>query len=285
MRAAVLGSPIAHSLSPVLHAAAYRALGLDWTYTAHEVDEAGLAPFLDGLSPRGACGTGVWAGVSLTMPLKRGAVDLCNEVSDAARAVSAVNTITFAPGGIRRGDNTDIAGMCNALAERGITGVDAATVLGGGATAASAIAALAPLCTGTITAYVRSPARAGELAAVAATVGAILVVREWAQAGDGLRAPIVVSTTPKGTADHLAVAVPPARGALFDVVYDPWPTELAAAWSGTGAVVLGGLDLLTHQAVLQVALMTALAVDTAPLVAEMRAAGAAELARRALGRA
>ncbi|MGQ0630589.1 MAG: shikimate dehydrogenase [Sporichthyaceae bacterium] len=281
-RAAVLGSPIQHSLSPVLHAAAYRALGLDWTYTAHEVDEAGLATFLDGLLHLDATGVERWAGLSLTMPLKRVAAGLCAEVSTEARAVSAVNTITFGPGGRRRGDNTDIGGLRGALAERGITAVASATILGGGATAASALAALAPLCTGTVTAYVRSPPRGAELSALAEEVGVDLAVHSWERACEGLHAPVVIATTPKGGVDHLAVAVPARPGALFDVVYDPWPTALAAAWSATGAVVIGGLDLLTHQGVLQVELMTGAPVDRPALVAVMRAAGEAELSRRAL---
>ncbi|WP_461029536.1 shikimate dehydrogenase family protein, partial [Streptomyces sparsus] len=156
-RAAVLGSPIAHSLSPVLHRAAYRELGLtDWTYDRFEVDEAGIGPFLADLD-------GSWAGLSLTMPLKRAVIPLLDEVSDTASAVEAVNTVVFTDDGRRRGDNTDVPGMLAALRERGVERVDRATVLGAGATASSALAALARICSGPVTACVRSEARAAEM--------------------------------------------------------------------------------------------------------------------------
>ncbi|MGW1148223.1 shikimate dehydrogenase, partial [Streptomyces sp. NPDC002454] len=128
-RAAVLGSPIAHSLSPVLHRAAYAELGLDaWSYDRFEVDEAALPDFLAGLGPQ-------WAGLSLTMPLKRAVIPLLDEVSDTAAAVEAVNTVVLTEDGRRTGDNTDVPGMVAALRERGVETVDSAAVLGAGATA------------------------------------------------------------------------------------------------------------------------------------------------------
>lgn len=147
-RAAVLGSPIAHSLSPVLHNAAYRALGLDdWEYGRFELDEAGLPDFLAGLAP------GTWAGFSLTMPLKRAVIPLLDEVSETALAVDAVNTLVFEADGRRTGDNTDVLGLVAALRERGIERVPSAAVLGAGATASSALAALARLGAEQITVY------------------------------------------------------------------------------------------------------------------------------------
>ncbi|NYV73641.1 shikimate dehydrogenase, partial [Streptomyces sp. UH6] len=155
-RAAVLGSPIAHSLSPELHRAAYAALGLDgWTYERFETDEAALPGFLDGLGPE-------WAGLSLTMPLKRAVIPLLDSVSETAASVEAVNTVVFTEDGRRVGDNTDIPGMVAALRERGIEKADTAAVLGAGATASSALAALARICAGEITVYVRSETRAAE---------------------------------------------------------------------------------------------------------------------------
>ncbi len=277
-RAAVLGSPIRHSLSPVLHAAAYRVLGLGWTYDAHEVGEAGLSGFLDRLG--GPDLPGVWAGLSLTMPLKRAAIPLCARLDEVAAVTSAVNTVTFAADGTRSGANTDVPGMVNALAGAGVTSVPRASVLGGGATAAAAIAALSLVCTGPVTSYVRSPGRAVELAGVAAHFGVDLVVASWPDAAAGLAAPLVIATTPKGSADALAAGIPAAPGVLFDVVYDPWPTPLAAAWANAGGGVLGGLDLLVHQAVLQVELMTGRSVDRPVLVEAMLTAGRAALAAR-----
>lgn len=275
-RAAVLGSPIAHSLSPVLHRAAYAKLGLDdWVYGRHEVDEPGLGAFLEGLGARGSeRRDGGWRGLSLTMPLKRAVIPLLDEITPTAASVEAVNTVLFTEDGRRRGDNTDVPGMVAALRERGITEVGSAAVLGAGATASSALAALARVCSGEVTAYVRSAARAREMKGWGERLGIRVRVADWAEADEAFRAPLVVATTPAGSTDELAGAVPDHPGVLFDVLYDPWPTPLAAAWSARGGGVVSGLDLLVHQAVLQVEQMTGCAA--APL-ATMREAGEAAL--------
>ncbi|AIR97229.1 shikimate dehydrogenase [Streptomyces glaucescens] len=270
-RAAVLGSPIAHSLSPVLHRAAYAELGLtEWTYDRFEVDEAALPRFLEGLGPE-------WAGLSLTMPLKRAVIPLLDEISDTASSVDAVNTVVLHPDGRRTGDNTDIPGMVAALAEHGIEKADSAAVLGAGATASSALAALARICTGEIAVYVRSAARAAEMREWAERLDVQVRVEDWADAERALRAPLVIATTPAGATDALAAAVPERPAALFDVLYDPWPTTLAARWSAYGGAVVSGLDLLVHQAVLQVEQMTG---RTPAPVAAMRRAGERALAER-----
>jgi len=270
-RAAVLGSPIAHSLSPVLHRAAYAELGLtDWSYDRFEVDEAALPGFLEGLG-------GEWAGLSLTMPLKRAVIPLVDEISETAALVEAVNTVVFTADGRRRGDNTDIPGMVAALRERGIEQVDSAAVLGAGATASSALAALARVCAGEVVAYVRGEARAAEMREWGARLEVPVRTRDWAHAAEALGAPLVIATTPAGATDALAGAVPERPATLFDVLYDPWPTALAARWSAYGGAVVGGLDLLVHQAVLQVEQMTGM--PAAPLEA-MRKAGEHALAAR-----
>ncbi|MGP4110958.1 shikimate dehydrogenase [Streptomyces sp. 4N509B] len=270
-RAAVLGSPIAHSLSPALHRAAYQALGLaEWTYGRFQVEETGIGAFLEGLGAE-------WAGLSLTMPLKRAVIPLLDEVSPTAASVEAVNTVVFAEGGRRRGENTDIPGIVAALRERGVDRVERAAILGAGATASSALAALTRLCAGEITVYVRTAARAVEMRSWGERLGARVRTADWAEAHRGLAAPLVVATTPAGATDSLAQAVPPAPGVLFDVLYDPWPTPLAAAWESRGGRLVSGLDLLVHQAVLQVELMTGLAPG--PLK-EMREAGEAAVAAR-----
>ncbi|MFF9377539.1 shikimate dehydrogenase [Streptomyces griseoluteus] len=270
-RAAVLGKPIAHSLSPVLHRAAYAELGLDdWSYDRFEVDEAGLAGFFEGLGPE-------WAGLSLTMPLKRAVMPLLDEVSETAASVDAVNTVVFTEDGRKAGDNTDIPGMVAALREHGIEEVESAAVLGAGATASSALAALARICPGEVVVYVRSAARAAEMREWGERLDMDVRTADWADAAEALRAPLVIATTPAGTADALATAVPERPATLFDVLYDPWPTELAARWSMFGGAVVGGLDLLVHQAVLQVERMTGR--TPAPLEA-MRRAGERALAAR-----
>ncbi|MBT2471643.1 shikimate dehydrogenase [Streptomyces sp. ISL-66] len=271
IRAAVLGSPIEHSLSPVLHRAAYRELGLgDWSYDRFEIDEAGLPDFLTGLGPE-------WAGLSLTMPLKRAVIPLLDGISDTAASVEAVNTVVFTEDGRRIGDNTDIPGLISALSEQGVEKVESAAVLGAGATASSALAALARICSGEVTAYVRSSARAAEMRAWGERLGVDVLTADWSRAAEALAAPLVIATTPAGATDELAAAVPAGPGTLFDVLYDPWPTALAAAWTGRGGKLLGGLDLLVHQAVLQVEQMTGR--TPAPLAA-MRAAGERALAAR-----
>ncbi|MFJ5532131.1 shikimate dehydrogenase [Streptomyces sp. NPDC093261] len=270
-RAAVLGSPVAHSLSPVLHRAAYDELGLrNWSYDRFEIDEAALPGFFADLGPE-------WAGLSLTMPLKRAVIPLLDAISDTAACVEAVNTVVFTEDGRRVGDNTDIPGMVAALRERGVEQVDSAAILGAGATASSALAALARVCTGEIVAYVRSEARAAEMRRWGERVGVDVRTADWSDAARALRAPLVVATTPAGTTDALASAVPERPATLFDVLYDPWPTALAARWSAYGGAVVSGLDLLVHQAVLQVEQMTGR--SPAPVDA-MRKAGEHALAAR-----
>lgn len=275
-RAAVLGSPIAHSLSPALHRAGYEAVGLDadWRYDRFEVDEAGLRRFLKGLDTEREG----WRGLSLTMPLKRAVIPLLDEVSDTALAVDAVNTVLLQPGGRKVGHNTDVPGLVAALRERGVERVASAAVLGGGATASSAVAALAQLTDGEVRAYVRGPDRAAQLRELGKRLGVEVHPQEWSRAAEALSAPLVVSTTPAGATDALAAGVPDHPGVLFDVLYHPWPTPLAAAWSAHGGTVLGGLDLLVHQAALQFRLFTE--TDAAPLAA-MRQAGEKALASRA----
>jgi shikimate dehydrogenase len=255
----------------VLHRTAYAELGLEgWTYDRFDVDEEALPGFFEKLGPE-------WAGLSLTMPLKRAVIPLLDGISETAASVDAVNTVVLTEDGRRTGDNTDIPGMVAALREHGVEKVDTAAVLGAGATASSALAALARVCTGEVTVYVRSEARAAEMRGWAERLDVDVRICDWAHAEQALRAPLVVATTPAGTTDALSAAVPEMPGTLFDVLYDPWPTALAARWSAYGGAVVSGLDLLLHQAVLQVEQMTGRA--PAPLAA-MREAGERALAER-----
>ncbi|MDX3546971.1 shikimate dehydrogenase [Streptomyces europaeiscabiei] len=249
-RAAVLGSPIAHSLSPVLHRAAYEQLGLvGWSYDSFEIDEEALPGFVEELGPE-------WAGLSLTMPLKRAVIPLLDEISETAALVEAVNTLVFTEDGRRVGDNTDIPGIVAALRKSGIEQVESAAILGAGATASSALAALARICTGEVVAYVRGEARAAEMQLWGDRLNIEVRTENWADAEQALGAPLVLATTPAGVTDVLVGAVPEHPAALFDVVYAPWPTKLAARWAAYGGSVVSGLDLLAHQAVFQVEQMT-----------------------------
>ena len=253
MRAAVVGTPVAHSLSPQLHTAAYAALGLDWSYGRHEVSAAELPAFLDGLGPE-------WGGVSLTMPLKETSLPLLTTVSLLAAAVAAANTVVPRDGE-RHGHNTDVHGIVAALAEAGVTRARRAVVLGGGATARSALAALSRIgCLDPVLVVRSEPV---ETLAAAARLGMTpTAVPCSPDVLDGCD--LLVSALPPLAADRCApyVAGVPA---VLDVVYDGWPTALAAAAGGT---VVAGAAMLLHQAAGQVELMTGCA---APLEA-MRAA-------------
>jgi len=254
-RAAVLGSPIAHSLSPVLHRAAYTALGLHgWRYDRVECVEAGLDDFIDSLGAE-------WAGLSLTMPLKRAALAACDAASPLAEAVGAANTLLMdgAAGAwpVPYAENTDVAGIVTALREAGVQRVEHAVVLGAGGTAQATLAALRELGATSPTVLVRDPARAGELQAAADRLGVRPEVRGGLPDLAIPPADLVVSTLPGTAADGPAAVSRWQRGAvLLDVVYDPWPTRLAVAAQAAGATVVSGLPVLLHQAAAQVALMT-----------------------------
>lgn len=274
MRAAVLGHPVAHSLSPVLHTAAHAALGLrGWDYRRWDVTSEQLPGVIASLDPS-------WAGLSLTMPLKQDVLPLLDEVGDLAAAVGAVNTVVPARGRAGwRGENTDVPGLVAALREAGAGHPASAVVLGGGATAASSLAALGELGVEQPLVVVRSTRRAGPLVATAGALGLAPGLWAWPDSGgdtDALlahlaAADVVIATTPAGSTDALAGALaggPAPRGLLLDVVYAPRPTALVAAWRARGAPALDGTAMLLHQAGEQVRLMTG---RPAPLAA-MRAA-------------
>lgn len=263
-RAAVLGHPIAHSLSPVLHRAAYARLGLDWTYEAVDVEAAKLGSFVDSCGPE-------WVGLSLTMPLKHAVLPLLDEADDVVTLVGAANTLLWRDGR-RVGANTDVGGLVAALREQGITTIEGpVTILGAGATAASTLAAIARLGAREVSLYARRPEAADPLRSLAKRLELELEVASWSTADTALGADLVLSTVPTGAADALAGGVPLLPGLLFDVVYAPWPTPLAAAWAGRGGRVSSGLDLLVHQALDQVRLMTGQQVDVTVLRAGLAA--------------
>jgi shikimate dehydrogenase len=272
MRAAVLGSPIAHSLSPVLHEAAYQALGLSgWTYEAIECDEARLPGLLDSCGP-------AWAGLSLTMPLKRAVLPLLDETEPLAAEVGGANTVVFA-GGARRGYNTDVPGMVTALAQAGAPAAGSAMILGAGATACAALAALRALGIRQAEVAVRDPGRAADLLAAAGRLGADVRLVPFGQLP---REPggLLISTVTAGGADIYAQRVAISAlvpAAVLDVIYQPWPTPLASAAAAAGAAVASGFDLLLQQAAGQVTLMTGQAAPAGT----MRAAGLAALSARA----
>ena len=276
-QAAVLGSPVGHSLSPALHLAAYRALGLSqWSYGAHEVQARALRGFVAGLGPQ-------WAGLSLTMPLKEAAFEVADRVSDLAREVGAINTLVRLPDGGWSGDNTDVYGVSQALRAAGRAHVDSALVLGLGATARSVVAALAELGCAKVTFAVRSVARQETLDQTR-RAGLATAVVGLGQLADVLGdTTVVISTLPAEALNGLAppgAVLPEALlrsdHLLLDVVYAGWPTQLARSFQAAGARAVSGLEMLVHQAAEQVNLMT----GQRPPVEKMRAAGLAAMSSR-----
>lgn len=251
-------------MSPVLHRAAYAALGLtDWRYDAIECDIARLPAFVGALDS-------AWAGLSLTMPLKRAALDVASSASDLTLAVGAANTLLPRQAGWHA-ENTDIHGIRAALVEGGVGGLRSAVVLGGGGTAQAALAALAALGVRTPTVLVRDEGRVGDLLAAAARLDVQPRIGPWPV--ELPPADLVISTVPAGAADAVASGPWLCGGSLLDVVYSPWPTPLAVGARAGGVRVIGGLSVLLHQACAQVELMTG---HTAP-IEQMRAALTAAL--------
>lgn len=245
----MLGSPVSHSMSPRLHRAAYAALGLDkWRYDAVECDAQALPRLVDGLGPE-------WVGLSVTMPGKRAALQRADWRTERAVAVGAANTLVRKAEGGWLADCTDVDGVSGALLTAGWTEpqTGAAVVLGGGATAAAAIAALAGLRLRRVTLLVRDPARARYAVACAGLFG-IDTRLEVLAAGtaDVAGADVVVSTLPAGVVDAKLADVLAAAPLVLDVVYHPWPTPLALAVTARGGGLATGLDMLLHQAFGQV---------------------------------
>jgi shikimate dehydrogenase len=270
-RAGVLGKPIGHSLSPVIHNAGYRAADLAaWTYTAHECAGEDLARFVAGLDAE-------WVGLSLTMPLKEVALDVADEVAPTAAAIGAANTLVRLPDGTWRAENTDAPGMVDALLAAGVSTVERVSVLGAGGTARAALAAARDLGATAVIVYARRPDAIEELDPVAADLGITLIGMAWAQAEQAGDADVILSTVPKGAADGLAATIRWRPGStMFDAVYDPWPTPLAHSAASAGCEIVSGLDLLLAQAARQFEMFTQ--VD-APVTA-MRAALFEAAARR-----
>jgi shikimate dehydrogenase len=266
-RCGVVGDPVEHSLSPVLHRAGYDAVGITGRYDALRVPSGGLAGFVEGLGPQ-------WRGLSVTAPLKREALALATAVSDRAVLAGGANTLVRSGDGWSA-DNTDLPGAVAAIRERYDGPVSVATIIGAGATAASTGLALAELGVRTIRLLARDPARAGETVTALAR-DSRLEVDVLPIDGAGVLGEVVVSTVPVAAQTEALVAATSGAAVVFEVVYDPWPSPVAAAALARGQVLVSGLDLLVHQAVLQFAMFTG---HNGPLDA-MRAAGEHALAQR-----
>jgi shikimate dehydrogenase len=246
MRAAVLGSPITHSLSPVLHNAGYQALGLDHHYEAIEVTESTFKNFVAGL-------TDDWMGLSLTMPLKVVATTVAEHVAPVAQLTGSINTLVNAKSLI--GYNTDVYGIVQACAEFGAESAQRMTIIGSGATARSAIAAAFELGVTHINLIARNSEAIAHCDQIATELG-ITFSSPALDESHWLESDIVVNTTPSGVADAFTSNMVGVSGLLLDVVYHPWPTALASAWQQHGGVTCPGYIMLLHQAAAQFELFT-----------------------------
>jgi len=266
-RCGVVGHPIAHSLSPALHRAAFAALGLDWTFEAVDVPDGGLPGFVAGLDE-------TWRGLAVTMPLKAAAVAIATP-DPACRRLGVGNTLLLGGSGPRV-FNTDVSGFVHALAYRRIDELADVVVLGAGATARAALMALGNLGAGAVTAQVRD-ADSQRVAGWLRLADDLGLPTRVELLGTPHVADLVISTLPRGAADAYAETLVDGAGAVMDVSYDPWPTALTATAAAANLPVATGLDLLAGQAVQQIDLLAGDTVDM-PLLLE---AGQAELARRA----
>lgn len=264
-RAAVIGHPIAHSLSPFLHGVAYREFGLDWEYTAIDVPEGGLPDFLATLDDE-------WVGLSVTMPHKIAALTCADMADSQTKLVGVANTLTFAPVGRQRilvATNTDVAGIVHAV--RAVPGAaekvagGRALVLGGRATASSTLAALITLKARHVAVAARSFAGPGSALPAAHRMNLDVETSAFENLTEKVaRADVVISTVPAGVADELASTIGDDAAlratipgtALLDIVYAPYPSPLVAAWREAGGIVVPGWSMLIHQAVEQIRLFT-----------------------------
>lgn len=263
-RAAVLGHPISHSKSPALHQAAYARLGVDIAYSAIDLTVPALPAFME--TVRAEQG---WRGLSVTMPLKSAMIAEVDEVRGVAGILGVVNTVVFETDGEstrRIGYNTDVAGIVNAVRNAGVVLAPSGVVLGGGGTAAAAIAALKELGAPSADVYVRDVGRAAEARAASAGTGLDIRVLPISGAAAAMAdADVVISTLPPRGADALAGELAGLRaetsGVLLDVAYDPWPSRIASVWRDGGGTVVPGLEMLLYQAVEQVRYFSGLGDD------------------------
>ncbi len=256
IRCAVVGSPIGHSRSPLLHRAAYAALGLTgWTYDRVELNAADLPGWLSGLDRS-------WRGVSVTMPVKQAALAIAETASDLASTLGAANTLIRTERGWHA-DNTDVPGLLGALGELGAdaTAATSATVIGAGGTASAAVAALAALGQQHISVVARDAARAETLLALVDRLDMTWDLHAWPGSAKSstpspLEAELLISTVPAAAARNLLAHQWRVGQTVLDVTYDPWPTALVVASRARGARAIGGATMLLWQAARQIELMT-----------------------------
>lgn len=256
INAAVLGSPINHSLSPVLHNAAYELLGLDGSYEAVEVRAGGLAAFLQNTEKN--C-------FSLTMPLKEEAISCAGVISELAQRISSGNTLTMVDGTWHL-TSTDVAGFEFSLKAHQISQLDSVLILGAGATARAAVSYLS-----TISKKIQVVSRNSDREVKMNKASDVQIeYLPWEATQQMDDADLIVNTAPGDASEIFLPSIQKPRGTLFEVLYDPWPTSLSRKWASTHCEVIDGLELLIHQAISQIELFSTLTLDRAPLYEHLR---------------
>ncbi|MEN9751767.1 MAG: hypothetical protein RLZZ600_814 [Actinomycetota bacterium] len=277
---AVVGSPIAHSKSPVLHMAAYRVLGLDWSYTKNEVAQGNLGSFIKSLDHS-------WRGLSITMPLKQEAFELAATKDAHAEYTGAVNTLAFSHQRsvtAAHGYNTDVFGITESMRSAGIDGCTHAAIIGGGATALSALVALSELGCTEVSVALRSIAKGEDLLALGTRLGVNVNIVDLASLDAIKTVDAAISTVP-GSADvSLDALCKSPQSLLLDVAYDVWPSPRSSQWSASGGVAISGLSMLANQALKQVRIFVSDVPDSPlPGESEIRAAMYASVGLNARG--
>jgi len=265
----VIGDPVTHSLSPVLHNAAFEALGLDWVYVAFPVARGRGA---DAVAAVGALGL---AGLNVTMPHKEDVAGACDDLTADAAALRSVNTVVAGADRRTLGDSTDGPGFLDALADEDIAVAGRNVVVAGAGGAARAVVLALGRAGAAVTVAARRPDAAQAAAALAPGATAVPI-----GALDPAPFDVVVNATPLGMAGGDPLPVDPdslhAGQAVVDLVYHPADTPLLTAARAQGATAVNGLGMLLHQAARSFTLWTG---EAAPLDA-MRSAVTAVLGRR-----
>jgi shikimate dehydrogenase len=262
INAGVLGSPISHSLSPLLHTTAYRYLGVEGEYHAYEVASGGLADFLLGKGKDLNC-------LSLTMPLKEEALGVADHVSSISKQIASGNTLHKKDSSWHL-TSTDVEGFSFALKAVADFQYDEVLVIGAGATA-RAVAAACNRSSTTLTVAGRSEKRHNSIRKSAPD--ATLEFVDWETNLDLDSFDLVVNTTPANAANSFISTVNNPKGVFFEVIYNPWPTDLLERWKSTNAAYVDGLDLLIHQAISQVEIFTGQDIDRPAMAHLLRIEG------------
>ena len=257
IKAAVLGSPISHSLSPKIHSHAYQLLGLKSSYSAIEVNQNSFCDFyLDATSKESDTD---WSGFSLTMPLKEIVLQFCENVDSVTESINSGNTL-YKSDGTWKVTSTDYLAFRNLLE---VSKESKVAIIGGGGTARAAMGALNSKVK-EVDVFLRSDSRMSALAKAAPKL--LIHKRDLADPLDSYD--LIIQTTPAGSFDDYVLYTKRTSGILLEAIYKPWPTQLVKHFEELGGRVISGKELLVEQALFQIEIFSGVKFD----VSEMRSA-------------